>query len=348
MNIFKKIDEILNKIFQANYVIHARYLLIVLLGVIVLPVFLTQLPFSFFDFSDTGQIGDTIGGITAPFIGFIAGYLTFLAFHEQYRANDEAKKNYLKERFESKFYSFLSLLNTLEINTKIPQVGNYKQAFHFMFYEYKAIAVLTYRRLNIISPLEPTAITDEIRENILKEAFSVFINGVSRSATSRMKEYIDGSETLNDYFLELQYQYSKPENENVPYISDYKTIKIKLFDGHRLRLISFFRLICKILELIYADGGENKEIYLSTLLSLLSEHQIALLKLLYKYDEKEHERFITTHKEEIKSFFMDPYKKEEEPNKVCISKYIFTNIMDCSQPDFIDYNSKVGIVLAPH
>lgn len=98
---------------------------------------------SFFDFSETGQIGDTIGGITAPFIGFIAGYLTFLAFHEQYRANDEAKKNYLKERFESKFYSFLSLLNTLEINTKIPQVGNYKQAFHFMFYEYKAIAVLT-------------------------------------------------------------------------------------------------------------------------------------------------------------------------------------------------------------
>lgn len=346
MNMFKYIDGTLKKAFQADYVKHARFLLLVLLGILVLPVVLTQLPISFFDFSETGQIGDTIGGITAPFIGVIAGYLTFLAFHEQYRANDKAQKDYLKERFESKFYNFLSLLNTLEINTNIPHVGNYKQAFHFMFYEYKAIAVLTYRRLNMKTP-ETTAITKDMREKILKDSFGIFINGVSRSATSRMKEYIDGSETLNDYFLELQHLYSKPKNGSVPYLDDYSTTDIKLFDGHRLRLISFFRLICKILELIYEDGGDEKEIYLSTLLSLLSEHQIALLKILYKYDEKEHERFITTHKEEIKSFFMDPYNMDENPEKVCISKYIFSDIMDCSKPNFINYNNKVG-VLVPH
>ena len=359
MSILKYIDDRIDKIFHAGYVKHARTLLCLFILILLLPFVLTQLP-SIVDFTETGQIGDTIGGITAPFIGVIAGYLTFLAFHEQYRANEKATKDLEKERFEGKFYNFLSLLNTLEINTNIPHVGNYKQAFHFMFYEYKAIAVLIYRKLgspslevvsnNMQDPMgvrDDEEIVKDIRTEILKDAFSIFINGVSKSATSRMKEYVDGSETLNDYFLELQHLYSKPKNGSVPYLDDYTTTNIKLFDGHRLRLISFFRLICKILELIYGDGGDEKEIYLSTLLSLLSEHQIALLKILYEYDEKEHERFITTHKEEIKSFFMDPYNMDENPEKVCISKYIFSDIMDCSKPNFINYNNKVG-VLVPH
>lgn len=40
-----------------------------------------------FDFSTTGQIGDTIGGITSPFINAIGAVLVYLAFKEQIRAN---------------------------------------------------------------------------------------------------------------------------------------------------------------------------------------------------------------------------------------------------------------------
>lgn len=39
------------------------------------------------DFSDTGQIGDTIGGIMGPFIAIAAAGLTFIAFWVQYKAN---------------------------------------------------------------------------------------------------------------------------------------------------------------------------------------------------------------------------------------------------------------------
>lgn len=357
-NMFKPLDSLLNKIFNANYVKHARMLLLLFLLIMLLPVILTQVPFSLFDFTETGQIGDTIGGITAPFIGVIAGYLTFLAFHEQYRANNEAKNDLAKERFESKFYNFLTLLNNLEINTHIPNVGNYKQAFHFMFYEFKAIAVLIYRKqgkptLEIVKTKEQdffdiredsVGIVKNVREEILKEAFNIFINGVSKSATSRMKEYIDGSETMNDYFLELQYLYSKPENPSVPYLDDYKTVNIKLFDGHRLRVISFFRLVCKIIELIYKDGGneKEKETYLSTLLSILSEHQIALLKLLYIYDKDQNFRFVMDNNGDVASFFTEQYNRESDDKKVCISKYIFSNTLDCTKDDFINFNSKVG------
>lgn len=44
------------------------------------------------DFSDTGSIGDTIGGITSPFIGLISIFLLYLTLKEQIRINHEQKK----------------------------------------------------------------------------------------------------------------------------------------------------------------------------------------------------------------------------------------------------------------
>ncbi len=41
-----------------------------------------------FDFSESGQIGDTIGGITAPFFNLIAAILIFLSFKEQTKTNE--------------------------------------------------------------------------------------------------------------------------------------------------------------------------------------------------------------------------------------------------------------------
>ncbi len=40
-----------------------------------------------FDFTETGQIGDTIGGIVNPFIALAGVFLTFLAFYMQIKAN---------------------------------------------------------------------------------------------------------------------------------------------------------------------------------------------------------------------------------------------------------------------
>ncbi len=42
---------------------------------------------SFFDFTQTGPIGDTIGGITAPFFNLLAAILIFISFRAQVKAN---------------------------------------------------------------------------------------------------------------------------------------------------------------------------------------------------------------------------------------------------------------------
>lgn len=50
------------------------------------------------DFTKTGNIGDTVGGITAPFVGLISIILLYLTLKEQIRINDNQKKenNYNK------------------------------------------------------------------------------------------------------------------------------------------------------------------------------------------------------------------------------------------------------------
>lgn len=71
------------------------------------------------DFSNTGEIGDTIGGIMGPFVAIAAAILTFLAFWVQFKANEQQRKDIAKERFESKFYELLHLHkeNLLELES---------------------------------------------------------------------------------------------------------------------------------------------------------------------------------------------------------------------------------------
>lgn len=68
-----------NKVFiEATMMILLGFVLI-----LTLPYILTR-NHGWFDFTETGQIGDTIGGITAPFIAVCSAYITFLAFWVQY------------------------------------------------------------------------------------------------------------------------------------------------------------------------------------------------------------------------------------------------------------------------
>ena len=59
------------------------------------------------DFTDTGQIGDTIGGIMGPFVAIAAAGLTFIAFWVQYKANIQQRQDIAFERFERNFYEML-------------------------------------------------------------------------------------------------------------------------------------------------------------------------------------------------------------------------------------------------
>ena len=108
--------------------------MMILLGfilILTLPYILTRNHGSF-DFTETGQIGDTIGGITAPFIAVCSAYITFLAFWVQYTYNKKQKKDLFQERFENNLFSYLDMLIRQDENCSIEGIGCGKQAFHYV------------------------------------------------------------------------------------------------------------------------------------------------------------------------------------------------------------------------
>ena len=76
--------------------------------VFLIPLFLTQNGPDWCDYSTKGQIGDVIGGTTAPFIAIGAAYLTFIAFWVQYQYNKKQRHDVAIERFERIFFEMIS------------------------------------------------------------------------------------------------------------------------------------------------------------------------------------------------------------------------------------------------
>lgn len=93
-------------------------MLVLFLAILGLPALLIR-P-GLLDFTETGQIGDTIGGIMGPFIAIIAAFLTFIAFWAQFVANNELITENRRNHFENRFYKMLDihLESVASLNTR--------------------------------------------------------------------------------------------------------------------------------------------------------------------------------------------------------------------------------------
>lgn len=145
----KEIREILGR---------AKWLLLIGgLIILIMPFILTGEYFhERFNFSETGQIGDTIGGITAPFMNLIGAFLVFYALQAQVKANELIQDQIDKDNEEkecenegqnlNQLYSYLTdsinsfnfktlpleqLKNTDDIETKTEFKGG--EAFYHLF-----------------------------------------------------------------------------------------------------------------------------------------------------------------------------------------------------------------------
>lgn len=142
------------------------YWIILLIGcilIIVLPTLITTFHISLgclnTDFTNTGQIGDTIGGITAPFIGLISIWLLYKTFREQRRFNEkqlefnEEQLNFNKQEIsfetaQEKINQQQIQLNQkqVELNRKQLRIDNYNLFInlHNLLYEEIDAIVVTY------------------------------------------------------------------------------------------------------------------------------------------------------------------------------------------------------------
>lgn len=77
-----------------NFIASARVTLIAAIVLILIaPVLLSQSSFwPILDLSTSGQIGDTIGGVTAPIINLLGAWLVYVSFQQQVKANELQSK----------------------------------------------------------------------------------------------------------------------------------------------------------------------------------------------------------------------------------------------------------------
>jgi hypothetical protein len=80
------------------------------------------------DFTNTGPVGDTIGGIMNPFIGIVSIIVMFLAFYMQFNANKIVQSQFERNQFENLFFEMLKThkenSNNISISHKESLEGN--------------------------------------------------------------------------------------------------------------------------------------------------------------------------------------------------------------------------------
>ena len=130
-----------NKTFTKDFWIYLVVFIIIIAIICLFPFLLTRN--GCLDFTDTGEIGDTIGGIMGPFVAIAAAILTFFAFWVQFKANEQQRKDIALERFESNLFELLhfhqEITNELLLKCDLYNI-NYKYNRCFIYkYENKGI-----------------------------------------------------------------------------------------------------------------------------------------------------------------------------------------------------------------
>lgn len=144
-----------NNTFTKDFWTYLLFFLSIIAIICVFPFFFTQK--GYLDFSNTGQIGDTIGGIMGPFVAIAAAILTFLAFWVQFKANEQQRKDIALERFENNLFELIHIQQDITNNLifidkdcKTSVQVNGRNVFQFVYEDYNFGLDMKYQKTPII------------------------------------------------------------------------------------------------------------------------------------------------------------------------------------------------------
>jgi len=94
---------------------------ILLIAMSISPILFTNSICSRLDFTHTGGIGDTIGGLTSPFVGLIGAILVFITFRLQVKENQRLIKSEDKNYYFELFKKIDNSLDNITFDFTIPR-----------------------------------------------------------------------------------------------------------------------------------------------------------------------------------------------------------------------------------
>ncbi|UTW62863.1 putative phage abortive infection protein [bacterium SCSIO 12741] len=278
-------------------------IILIISGVVILfsffsPIIFVQETILGFNFTTTGPIGDTIGGIMNPFIAIAGVFLTFLAFYIQFKANRLQRDLFRQEldynKFENQFYEMLKLhkanVNEIQIDEvklyiqeksdrensidRVEKVISGRKAFDFLKSEFEIIYLIAKKHFPHREP-----------KIWVNEAYGVFFHGLRKSSLD-----------LHDFYKEVdnvKEQHKKNHFTGLPKTIDnivkHETnIQIKdnlrfdLFEGHSSQLAHYYRHLYQTVKFVVNQDKEllsynEKRKYLRILRAQLSNQEQAML-----------------------------------------------------------------------
>jgi Putative phage abortive infection protein len=271
------------------------FALLVLLLLFTLPYIFTLPNFTGIDFSKTGNIGDTFGGILGPFIAIVAAVLTFFAFYIQYQANEQQKGDLKIERFENKFYELLKLHKTNVDEMKIGSDIQGRNCFIYMFRELRFCYNMCVFAKHYALPENK----DEFEKiNIMSFAYKLFFYGISINSEKHYYEFMNNEEKkifrhvkelLNSTILEPYNEHRKSDKTN-PYVytfsspSQHTENSIEFnyypYQGHINKLGHYYRHLFQTAKFIKENDflkKPEKYEYIKTLRAQLTDFEQLLL-----------------------------------------------------------------------
>ncbi|MEO9513248.1 MAG: hypothetical protein ABJN84_13650 [Flavobacteriaceae bacterium] len=190
-------------------------LIIGIILVIISPWIFAKNSFLFSFDENSGYIGDTIGGITAPIANIIASVLIYFSFTEQIKANNilredsflktldnrysEIKAEFRSVKFpEDELHEILSQINFESTLAKYVadfderKEGNIRFEYHFKYVLY----LITY----FIEEIESSSINMKLKKNVFKRLYQFYYARMEYN----LGEFIDFSH---------KYEYNEPITE---------------------------------------------------------------------------------------------------------------------------------------
>jgi hypothetical protein len=236
------------------------------------------------DFSDKGQIGDTIGGIMNPFIAISGVLLTFLAFFIQYKSNKlqreqfrlelvEQNKQFKKSQFENQFYEMLKLhkenVNDLEIKMDDELVKG-RRVFEFLI-----------RELELCYFIAKLDFPDADLRSRFNEAYGVFFHGLNNKVI-KLHKYFKDLSTLQSQLKRFGNWTLVTTVRRLFEINWEYDLKYSILNGYSSELSNYYRHLFQTVKYVSSQEElivtyEEKRNYLRILRAQLSNQEQAMI-----------------------------------------------------------------------
>lgn len=253
--------------------------------------------FAYFNSTNPGDIGDAIGGVTAPFIGVPAVLLTFCAFWVQFLYNKKQRRDIKLERFENKYYELINLHSQNVSQLKIKEIVFDRRCFVQMYFEFKYVKL----KIDYINNEKCLELSES---ELLNLSYIIFFNGVGPDSDYAV-DYLTKNEKNNNIktlIAILREDLKKIQRKFEDKVKDsnkgkkYLTERIRIgsdgcnefewrvhyypFDGHAHRLGHYYRHLYQAVKFIVEQkklSYKKKKEYLKTLRAQLSNHEQIML-----------------------------------------------------------------------